>query len=72
MDGGGRPGEGAAGAGGAGVAEAVGGTEARTDAGAWGVAAADMVVVQKKAMSNDTTSVVLSSEVQHNARSLDG
>lgn len=45
--GGGRPGE--AGAGGsAGVAEPVGGSEARADAGAWGVAAPDMMSVAEK------------------------
>ena len=45
--GGGRPGEAEAGACSAGVAEPVGGSEARADAGAWGVAAPDMIRVAK-------------------------
>jgi hypothetical protein len=44
VDGGGRPGAEEAAACTAGVAQAVGGIEARAEAGAWGVAAADMVV----------------------------
>lgn len=43
--GGGRPGEAGAGGCSAGVAEPVGGSEARADAGAWGVAAPDMISV---------------------------
>lgn len=48
--GGGRPGEAEAGAGAgrAGVAEPVGGSEARADAGAWGVAAPDMISVAQE------------------------
>jgi len=46
--GGGRAGEAGAGACNAGVAEPVGGREARADAGAWGVAAPDMISVAGK------------------------
>ena len=48
MVGGGRPWEVAAGACSAGVAEPVGGSEARADAGAWGVAAPDMISVAEE------------------------
>lgn len=40
------PGTVGAGAGSAGVAEPVGGSEARAEAGAWGVGAADMVYTE--------------------------
>lgn len=46
--GGGRPGEVGAGACSAGVAEPVGGSEARAEAGAWGVAAPDMVSIAEE------------------------
>lgn len=46
--GGGRPGEAEAGACRAGVAEPVGGSEARADADAWGVAAPDMTNVAEE------------------------
>ena len=46
--GGGRRGEAGAGGCTAGVAEPVGGSEARADAGAWGVAAPDMIGVAEE------------------------